>query len=363
MKYSKHIYKVCLLAVIFLHFHNPNTAYTQTPDQTDENRGWGGYPVIFYTNRTNLALGAYGIRYFQNENVSHKSMLTFAFIYTLKNQFITRFESKMFWQDYRLIANLDYYKFPDTYYGIGNNTSVDDAENFTAERVDLDLNFQKQIQPNLFMGIQYDFETHDLIETEPDKELGQGMLPGTQGSFKVSGLGFSINYDTRDHVVCCCHGSYMEFSWNIYDDITGSDFRYMEYYLDLRHFLQVSEKSIFAVQGTYSRVTGNVPIQVYPVLGDDRLRGFSARYRDKNMLTLQAEYRMSLFKDFGVTFFAGMGDVADHFSNFNFSEFKFGAGFGIRYMILPANRFNLRIDIGIGTQGNSSMSFLPGEAF
>jgi hypothetical protein len=137
----------------------------------------------------------------------------------------------------------------------------------------------------------------------------------------------------------------------------------MEYYLDLRHYMQFTGNGIFALQGTFTRVAGNAPFQAYPVLGDDRLRGSSARYRDKNMVTLQAEYRLGLWKDIGVAFFAGMGDVADHFNNFNLSEFKFGAGFGIRYTILSANKLNLRFDIGFGTQGNSSMIFLPGEAF
>ena len=149
----------------------------------------------------------------------------------------------------------------------------------------------------------------------------------------------------------------------MYDDFTASDYRFMEYYLDLRHYKQLSQNGILAVQGTYTRVTGNAPIQTYPILGDDRLRGFSTRYRDKNMVTLQAEYRLRLWEDLGLAFFAGTGDVADHFNNFNFSKFKFGAGFGIRYMILPANKINLRIDIGFGTHGNSSLTFLPGEAF
>jgi outer membrane protein assembly factor BamA len=216
---------------------------------------------------------------------------------------------------------------------------------------------------NFYLGIAYDFKKYDLLKTDPEGTLVQGKLPGTQNAFNVSGIGFSMSYDTRDHVIYCCHGSYFEFNWNVYDNFTGSDYSYMEYYLDLRHYLQVTRNGIFAFQGTFTRVAGNTPFQVYPVLGDDRLRGFSARYRDKNMVTLQAEYRMGLWEDLGVAFFAGMGDVADHFSNFNPSQFKFGAGFGIRYMILSANKMNLRIDIGFGTHGNSSMTFLPGEAF
>ena len=81
-----------------------------------------------------------------------------------------------------------------------------------------------------------------------------------------------MNYDTRDHVVYCCNGSYFEFNWHMYDSYTGSDYRYMEYILDLRHYLQLTQNGIFAIQGTFTRIAGNAPIQAYPVLGDDRLR-------------------------------------------------------------------------------------------
>ena len=84
---------------------------------------------------------------------------------------------------------------------------------------------------------------------------------------------------------------------------------------------------------------------------------------DKNLLTFQAEYRRNIFGDVGLVLFAGAGDVANHFDGFRPSEFKLGAGFGFRYTILPENKLNLRFDFGFGTYGNSSMTFLPGEAF
>jgi outer membrane protein assembly factor BamA len=310
-----------------------------------------------------LAFGAYGIRHFNYEGSPHNSTITAALVYTLRGQIMTQMASQFYWPEYRLIADIDYLKFPDTFYGIGNNTHAQNAEEFSTERIGLDLTFQKELLSNLYIGFLYDYEKHNLKETEPGGILSQRVLPGTQGAFNLSGLGFSVNYDTRDHVVYCCHGSYFEFNWTFYDKSIGSDYRFMEYYLDLRHYFQVNKNGILAFQGTYNRISGYAPIQAYPVLGDDRLRGFSARYMDKNLLTLQAEYRMSIFEKLGLVFFAGMGDVASHFNDFNPAKFKFGAGFGFRYTILPANKLNLRFDFGIGTHGNSSMTFLPGEAF
>jgi len=351
---------ITLLIVQSLYLSN---LFSQEINPANNSAGWAGYPVVFYTSRTNFAFGAYGLRHFNYEGSPHNSTISTALIYTLKGQIMSQLAGKFYWPGYRLKADIDYLKFPDTFYGIGNNSLALNAEGFSTERIGLDLAFQKEFISNLYVGFLYDYEKHDLRETEPGGVLEQGLLPGTRGQFNLSGLGLSINYDTRDHVVNCLQGSYLEFNWTFYDNSIGSDFRFMEYYLDLRHYFQVNKNGVLAFQGTYNRVSGYAPIQAYPVLGDDRMRGFSARYTDKNLLTLQAEYRMTILEKLGLVFFAGMGDVASHFNTFNPSEFKFGAGFGFRYTILPANKLNLRFDFGIGTHDNSSMTFLPGEAF
>jgi outer membrane protein assembly factor BamA len=351
------------ILLVILHLFITQTVFSQGNESEKNGNGWSGYPVLFYTNRTNIAFGGYGIRHFNYEGSPHNSTLSAALIYTLKGQMMSQMTGKLYWPGYRLKADVDYLNFPDTFYGIGNNTLSLNAEDFSTERIGLDVTFQKELLSNLYVGFLYDFEKHDLIKTEPGGLLELGILPGTQGPFNLSGLGLSINYDTRDHVVNCRHGNYVEFNWTFYDNTIGSDYRFMEYYLDLRHFFQVNQSSILAFQGTFTRVSGYAPIQAYPVLGDDRLRGFSARYKDKNLLTLQAEYRMNVLKKLGVVFFAGMGEVGNQFNNINPKNFKFGAGFGLRYTILPDNKLNIRFDFGIGTHGNSSMTFLPGEAF
>lgn len=351
------------LILFFIQQLNISNVLSQEIKPVNNNGGWTGYPVIFYTNRTNVAFGAYGLRHFQYEGSPHNSTISSALIYTLRGQIMSQIAGNFYWPDYRLKADVDYLNFPDTFYGIGNNTHALNAEEFSAERIGLDVSFQKQMLPDLYIGFLYDYEKHDLKDTVPGGILEAGFLPGTQSAFNLSGLGLTINFDTRDHVVSCIQGSYLEFNWTFYDNALGSDYRYMEYYFDLRNYFQLNKNGILAFQGTFTRISGYAPIQAYPVLGDDRLRGFSARYTDKNMLTLQAEYRMSILEKLGLVFFAGMGDVARHVGDFNPLRFKFGAGFGFRYTILPANKLNIRFDFGFGTHANSSMTFLPGEAF
>ena len=146
LKHYSYYYLFFLLILLILPFSSSFKAYSQETEDNSSDNGWAGYPVLFYTNRTNIALGAFGMHYFKNEGTPHKSMTRLALVYTLRRQIITQLASQFYWADYRLKTALDYYKFPDTFYGIGNDTKNEDAEDFTTERVGFDLNFQKKIR-------------------------------------------------------------------------------------------------------------------------------------------------------------------------------------------------------------------------
>lgn len=68
------------------------------------------------------------MHYFKNEGTPHKSTTSLALVYTLNSQIITQLSGQFYWADYRLKTDVDYYKFPDTFYGIGNNTKDEDAD-------------------------------------------------------------------------------------------------------------------------------------------------------------------------------------------------------------------------------------------
>jgi hypothetical protein len=235
-----HFIRTLILVFISSLFY-VSSVFSQDIKPVNNSSGWSGYPVVFYTSRTNFAFGGYGLRHFMYDGSPHKSTISSALIYTLKGQIMSQLAGKFYWPGYRLNADVDYLKFPDTFYGIGNNTHALNAEEFSTERIGLDLTFQKEFISNLYIGFLYDYENHDLKETEPGGILEQGFLPGTKGAFNLSGIGLSVNYDTRDHVVYCCHGSYFEFNWTFYDNSIGSDYRFMEYSLDLRHYFQVNK--------------------------------------------------------------------------------------------------------------------------
>jgi len=94
------------------------------------------------------------------------------------------------------------------------------------------------------------------------------------------------------------------------------------------------------------------------------MRGYYlGRYRDKNMITLQAEYRwVPVFWRVGLAAFAGIGDVAATLGDFDLGRFKYTYGLGLRFVIDPKQRLHLRVDFGFGKE-TSGVYFTAAEAF
>ena len=93
------------------------------------------------------------------------------------------------------------------------------------------------------------------------------------------------------------------------------------------------------------------------------MRGYyRGRYRDKNMIAFQMEYRIPVWWRLGLVGFVGFGDVADKVSHFELLNFKYSVGWGVRYLLLSQERINVRLDFGIGG-GSSNLYITINEAF
>lgn len=85
--------------------------------------------------------------------------------------------------------------------------------------------------------------------------------------------------------------------------------------------------------------------------GAELMRGYyEGRYRDKQFIGGQAEYRMPIWWRFGAAAFAGLGDVAPAIQEFRLSSFKPSYGLGLRFMVNPKEKVNIRLDYAWGQQ-------------
>jgi outer membrane translocation and assembly module TamA len=99
--------------------------------------------------------------------------------------------------------------------------------------------------------------------------------------------------------------------------------------------------------------------------GDQLLRGYyGGRFRDQDLLALQAEYRMPVWWRLGAVGFVAAGQVAPKLDDLGLDRFKPAAGLGLRFLLSPEEGLNIRADYGWGFDVESSGFYLSiGEIF
>jgi len=331
-------------------------------------RGLLWLPVIFYTPETGLALGVGGMYYFRPSGTrltTRPSNIGVFLVYTLKKQFMVDIAPDLYLKNekYRLEGNIGFSKFVDKFYGIGNETSFDDEENFTSRIARIRIHFLKRLHPKLKFGFRYNFEHNKITEVEEDGKLKNKDILGSEGG-TVSGLGLVMHWDTRDNVFSPSSGNYHQLSATLYRKTLGSDYDFTSYNLDLRRYVSLFSSHVLAFQGCVNFISGDPPFQALSLIGgDETMRGYYlGRYRDKNMIAVQMEYRLPLWKRIGLVGFVGYGDVAAKISHFDLKSFRYSVGLGLRYMLSPKERLNLRLDVGFG-EGTAGVYFTASEAF
>ena len=339
------------------------------PDTLQKKRSsWSGYPIIFYTPDTKWAVGAAADYYYRpsaSDTTTRPSTVGATLIYTQRKQSVVAFGVDLYSPNnvYNPSGGILYVKFPDTFYGIGNSTSADSSEDYTHRLISLGLGFRKQVQPNLYLGIQYELDDDKLLEVEENGLLAKREILGSKGG-TASGAGISVNWDSRNNLFFPSAGGVYGFSATFFAGALGSDFDFARYDLSLRRYIPVFSSHVLAFQAEMSFRTGDPPFLLLAHLGGEGiLRGYAAnRYLDKNLLAGQVEYRMPVWRRFGVVGFAGYGDVADKLSHFEIRNFKYSFGWGIRYLFNRDEKINLRLDFGYGK--NSSEFYISlAEAF
>ncbi len=315
-------------------------------------------PMAFYSPETKMAFGAVGSYIFRlskkDKNI-HPSTISPLVVYTLNKQFKAQIKTDLFFKnnDYRLISMIKTQKYPDKFYGIGINSMEENMENYSSDSFLLTLSIRKKILPSLNMGIEYKYMKWTILETKPDGLLESDVFYGNVDGI-ISGLGFLFSFDTRDNIFASHSGSLIELTAKTFTGFLGSNYKYTDVSLDLRHFLTIFSSHVLAFQAKMTTQNGVVPFNALSDFGGEfNMRGYyRGRFRDKNMMVLQGEYRIPLFWRIGLAGFVGLGTVAEKFSSFNLGNMKISYGAGLRIMIDKKENIQLRIDYGIGDEGS-----------
>lgn len=340
---------------------------TQESNKKRKNRLIGS-PILFYTPETSLAFGGAGSYIFRMAGCkknTRPSSISPLVIYTLETQFKAQLVTEFYFKNnnYHLNADIKLKKYPNKFFGIGSNTREEDEEVFTSKSTNFLVSFLKKISKSFNIGLKYHFSNWKITETEEGGIIVEDELTGSQGG-TISGISFLVNRDTRDNIYFPMKGELFELNAMVYKEFLGSDFDFTDLTLDLRKYFTFFSSHVFAVQSLLKIQSGTVPfMNLSKIGGEFNMRGyFEGRFRDKNLLVLQAEYRLPLFWRFGLVGFAGFGNVAEKFSELKPGKLKSSYGLGLRFLFDKKEKIRIRMDIGFG-KDSTGFYFSIFEAF
>lgn len=336
-----------------------------------EKKGFFVLPLLYYTPDTRWAYGGAGVYYFkvppktEDEVLTRISYIQFLADYTQNRQLDMWGVWNVFTrnENYLLKGEVRYRNFPDRFFGIGNNTTLDQEERYEYSLVSIKNLMLKKVRPAMFVGFDYHFEYEFNFGYTTGGVLEQGTITGYKGGIG-SALGAVAIYDSRDNAINSQTGKLAELSTYVYTPAIGSTFSFVAINgIYQQHWLIKKNRSL-NLQTKLRLSYGDVPFLDLSVAGgDDMLRGYPRyRYRDNHFIGTQIEYRAHLFWRLGIVGFAGVGDVFGSSTDIRLSNLKHSVGSGLRLLVNPAERLNIRFDYALGKEGGY-FYFSVGEAF
>ncbi|MBB6461126.1 BamA/TamA family outer membrane protein [Flammeovirga kamogawensis] len=371
--------QILILLTSVLLFFNQD-AFAQGDDLSYEidtlyKRKFTGFPYPAYAQETSWEFGVVSVFQFKPGKASfatRPSNATFIGFYTLENQMRLKLEHTVFTnnEDWLLEGTWEYAKYPEKYYGIGNETPSSNEQLMDWSKFDFRQQLLRKIKENMFVGLQYRYANFWDISVTP-REDGSGSLeeiPGYEGGVN-SGLGLVYKWDTRDIVLVPSSGHFIEFRAAFYPTWLGSDYKFTSIKLDMRKYFDLGRekeaKTILAFQGIINQTYGDAPFREISLMGGlNMMRGvYEGRYRDNHMIAAQAEIRQHLFWRLGMTAFISTAEVMNEWNDFDVRKLKLAGGAGFRLTINKEDRATLRADYGVGPDGSSGLYLTFGEAF
>jgi hypothetical protein len=251
----------------------------------------------------------------------------------------------------------------DDFYGLGPDSVEEDRVSYGFAAPEVQGRAIVAVRPWLDVGARLGrmspsvLEGHDSrfpsIEARFDSSSAPGLM--VQPGFTY-GEGFA-EIDFRDEPGNARAGGHYLLTMRRYGDGSLDRFDFRSVDLLLQHFFPVFDKKrVFAFQfglsGTSAGGGSVVPFYMQPTLGGSRMLRSAAdyRFRDNNVLWMNAEYRWEAFSALDMALFSDWGKVAPRLSDLDQSGLAYSYGIGFRVNVPKA--VIMRFDLAIGgTEG------------
>ena len=296
--------------------------------------------------------------------------------YTQKHQFQVPLEVNIWTKgnQYNIISDWRYAKFPQDTYGLGGLTNADSGYLIDFSYARFYQTILKTIKPDFYLGLGYDLDYYWNVRevNPPSGRVTDFQKYGLSSRSVSSGVTFNLLYDGRRNAISPEPGSYLNVIYRPNFTFLGSDANWQTLLIDGRRYLHLpgDSKNILAFWTfDWFTIQGNPPYLLLPATASDTYvnvgRGYiQGRFRGKNLLYGESEYR------FGLTRNGFLGGVvflnAQSFSEPSTGRFEAvnpGWGGGIRIRLNKFSHTNIALDYGFGLHGSKGIFANLGEVF
>ncbi len=293
-----------------------------------------------------------------------ESQLMLAGVATIKKQFSLLLQPDWYLLEDRLhlAATLSAARFPDVFYGMGADTREADREPYTPVLLEAEFSPKWRLLPHFYVGPSFRLQHVQMVELAEGGQLQSGGVAGGGGGRTVQ-LGLSAVYDSRDNTLNPTQGTWLRASFRTAHAALGSHYTFDVLRLDTRQYWTLPWAShVLAVQGLVEVRRGEPPFYDTGKLGGDAARGhYEGRFRERQLLSVQAEYRARLFWRLGGVAFGSVSTVAKDFGSLSVAALKPAGGVGLRLQPIKDLPINVRLDAAYGN--DFQFYFGLGEAF
>ena len=328
------------------------------------------YPTLAFAPETSWEFGVSSLYVYSahRDLVNRLSEIkSFAF-YTVEGQY-------GLWLDHALYSDKDkwfflgksrYQNFPLLYHGIGRDSPAEVQSLIEGKYFIFRERIMRETWRSLYFGLELDFQNLSGVGyTRPAQDFTPPDLGG--GGSTNLGLGLGVIYNNIRNAMNPRKGIYSEWGFLAYDSFSGSDLNFVTYISDTRIYKPIEPNTVLAFQLYGQMTTGAPPFNMLALMGGENLmRGYYlGRYRDKNQVAGQVEYRVlpfSFSKRLGASVFMAMGQVFGDDFSFDWRQFLPAGGAGLRFLIFPEKDIYTRLDMAFTAEGQGIYFFI-GEAF
>ncbi len=324
-------------------------------------------PVVIHSPETKWGLGigtSLTFKVGKPDTLTRTSSLQALGLRTTRGQTILGLDGNIFFpgENYILRLHSSYSFFPDRYWGLGNRTDNRKAQTFSYRQFYFFPQLLRRVYKDLYVGVSLEFQQVFRFAYDKNSFYDYRNIIGLQGGI-IPGAGFLVTWDSRNNAFSPTKGEFFELSLTDFEN-HRKNYDYSNYIFDFRKYVETRRGRVVAFQVYGNLNKGSIPLLSLASMGGNMImRGYySGRFRDKNLIAAQIEYRRPIYKGIGLVGFAGVGQVSNNPEDFGLNQFKCAGGAGLRIALKPKERLNLRMDYGVARHSHGFYLTLA-EAF